>query len=192
MQLAVPTPMTREQFLAWEVRQELRYEFDGFQPVAMTGGTAAHSAIQHNLHVAIGERLRGTRCRFRGSDLKIETAKGLRYPDGFIVCNPVPPHATIVGDPVVIFEVLSDSTAGIDLVTKNHEYAAIPSLQRSIVLAQDEMAGTMFERIDNDWIGHLLNAESVLHMPEIAMEIALTELYDGVELPVVETVPQSR
>ena len=42
--------MTREQFLAWEERQEQRYEFDGFQPVAMTGGTAAHAVIQHNLH----------------------------------------------------------------------------------------------------------------------------------------------
>ena len=192
MQLAVPTPMTREQFLAWEVRQELRYEFDGFQPVAMTGGTATHAIIQSNLAIVIGGRLRGAPCQFFGSDLKIATARGFRYADGFVVCNAVAPRATVVHDPVVIFEVLSDSTAGIDLVTKNHEYAAIPSLQRSIVLAQDEMAGTMFERIDNDWIGHLLNAESVLHMPEIAMEIALTELYDGVELPVVETVPQSR
>jgi hypothetical protein len=31
-------PMTGEEFLAWEVRQEGRYEFDGFPPVAMTGG----------------------------------------------------------------------------------------------------------------------------------------------------------
>lgn len=37
--------MTLAAFLEWEERQELRYEFDGFQPVAMTGGTAEHSAI---------------------------------------------------------------------------------------------------------------------------------------------------
>ena len=122
-------------------------------------------AIQHNLHVAIGGLLRGTRCRFHGSDLKIETAKGFRHPDGFIVCNPVPPHATIVGDPVVIFEVESDSSVGIDLVAKNHEYAAIPSVQRYIVLAQDEMAGTMFERIDKDWFGHLLGLPSPFPFP---------------------------
>jgi Uma2 family endonuclease len=103
----------------------------------------------------------------------------------------LPPRATIVGDPVVIFEVLSESTASTDLVTKNHEYAAIPSVRRYIVLAQDEMTGTMFERIDNDWIGHLLNPESVLHMPEIGIEVALTELYEGVEFPVAESVPQS-
>ena len=54
--------MTREQFLAWEERQQLRYEFDGFQPVAMTGGTAAHAAIQRNLAMAVGGRLRGGTC----------------------------------------------------------------------------------------------------------------------------------
>jgi len=191
MQLAVPKPMTREQFLAWEVRQELRYEFDGFQPVAMIGETAAHSAIKSNLAIVIGGRLRGAPCQFYGSDLKIETARGFRYADGFVVCNPVAPRATVVRDPVVIFEVLGDSTGGIDIITKNHEYAAIPSVRRYVVLAQDEMAGTLFERIENDWVGHLLNADSVLRMPEIGIEAALTELYEEVEFPVAESVPHS-
>jgi hypothetical protein len=39
MNVALRKPMTLEQFLAWEERQELRYEFDGFGPVAMAGGT---------------------------------------------------------------------------------------------------------------------------------------------------------
>jgi Uma2 family endonuclease len=38
-------PMTVEEFLDWERRQELRYEFDGFHAVAMTGGTANHAVI---------------------------------------------------------------------------------------------------------------------------------------------------
>ncbi|HEX4178798.1 MAG TPA: hypothetical protein VHY57_10185, partial [Rhizomicrobium sp.] len=59
MNVALKRPWTTEQFLAWEERQELRYEFDGFQPIAMAGGTAAHSAIQRNLIVALGVGLRG-------------------------------------------------------------------------------------------------------------------------------------
>ncbi len=38
MSVAVRQPMSVAEFLAWEERQELRWEFDGFQPVAMTGG----------------------------------------------------------------------------------------------------------------------------------------------------------
>lgn len=35
--------MTRDQILDWAQAQEVRYEFDGLQPVAMTGATADHS-----------------------------------------------------------------------------------------------------------------------------------------------------
>ena len=45
MNVVLRKPMSLDAFLDWEERQELRYEFDGFQPVAMTGGTFEHSAI---------------------------------------------------------------------------------------------------------------------------------------------------
>ena len=40
MNVALRRPMTLSEFLAWEERQELRHEFDGFRPVAMTGESA--------------------------------------------------------------------------------------------------------------------------------------------------------
>lgn len=96
--------------------------------------------------------------------------------------SPYPTTATRFTDPVVIFEVMSDDSARRDLLTKNAEYAATPSLRRYIVLAQDEMAGTMFERVGADWVGHLLRPHSILAMPEIGIELPLAELYEGVEL----------
>jgi Uma2 family endonuclease len=183
MNVGLRKPMTIAEFLDWEERQPLRYEFDGFQVKAMTGGTASHAFIQRNLAIAIGSRLRGRICQFVGNDLKIERAGKIRYPDGFVVCSPVPPRATLVSDPVVIFEVLSDSTARTDLVTKNHEYAALPSVRRYVVLSQDEQGGTMFERIGEDWVGHLLPADFILRMPEIGIDVPLAEFYEGVEFP---------
>jgi hypothetical protein len=38
MNLALRKPMTMPEFLEWESCQEFRYEFDGFQPIAITGG----------------------------------------------------------------------------------------------------------------------------------------------------------
>src|SRR5271156_4798487 len=64
-------PMTLAQFLAWEERQDLRYEFDGFQPVAMTGGTGAHDQITFNLRKALDARLAGMSCRPLGPNIKI-------------------------------------------------------------------------------------------------------------------------
>jgi hypothetical protein len=48
MNIALRKSMGVDAFLDWEKRQELRYEFDGFQPTAMTGerrSTRRSSAI---------------------------------------------------------------------------------------------------------------------------------------------------
>ena len=79
--------MTLAEFLEWEERQPLRYEFDGVGPVAMTGGTAGHADIQANLATALRTRLRGSPCRFYGSDLKFQVAEGnIPYSDGMVLC----------------------------------------------------------------------------------------------------------
>ena len=84
---------------------------------------------------------------------------------------------------IVIFEVLSPSTMGTDTVVKNREYAATPSVRRYVLLAQDVVGGTMFERIGDDWVGHVLGPDSVLGMPEIDVEVPIAEFYEGIELP---------
>ena len=65
--------MTREEFFDWAQAQEIRYEFDGFEPVAMTGGTANHSLITQNVLVALRTRLRGGSCRPMGPDAGVAT-----------------------------------------------------------------------------------------------------------------------
>ena len=63
MNVALRKAMSREEFLAWQEQQELRYEYDGFAAVAMTGETLNHAAIQASLIAAVHTRLRGKPCR---------------------------------------------------------------------------------------------------------------------------------
>jgi Uma2 family endonuclease len=181
MNLALRKPMTLAEFLAWEEPQPLRYEFDGTGPVAMTGGTTGHAAIQANLAAALGTRLRGTPCRFYGSDLKFQVADGhIRYPDGMVVCSPVDRTATIVYDPVIVFEVLSPSTTRHDRIVKAREYEATPSVQRYVMLEQDGVGATVYARSGNAWAHEILVADSILSLPEIRVELPLAELYEGI------------
>ena len=182
MASAALLPLDIQSFLAWEEQQEVRHEFDGVAATAMVGGTAAHSAIQRNLAISVGGRLRGKACQFYGSDLKIRVAGSIRYPDGFVVCSPVLARTKIVNDPVVIFEVLSESTARTDVGAKNREYEGTPSIQRYIILEQDAVAGTQFERVGGDWIGRILRDDFTLRMPEIGLQFPFRELYEGVDL----------
>ena len=181
MNLALRNPMTLAEFLEWEERQPLRYEFDGVGPVAMTGGTFAHAAVQRNLAIAIGGRLRGKPCQFFGSDLKIQVAEGhIRYPDGMIVCSPVNRSATVVYDPVVVFEVLSPSTTRNDRIVKAREYQATPSVQRYVMLEQDGVSATIYARSGQTWTHEILVADSILALPEIGVSLPLAELSEGI------------
>ena len=58
MNVALRKPWCQEQFFTWAEAQEATYEFDGFQPVAMTGGIAAHSVVMRGLHRALDAHLR--------------------------------------------------------------------------------------------------------------------------------------
>jgi Uma2 family endonuclease len=182
MSAVLQRPMTVEAFLDWEERQEFRWEFDGFAPVAMTGGSVAHSAIERNLITALTTRLRGKPCQAYTSNLKIRVADSIRYPDAFVVCSPVLPSATVVSEPVVVFEVQSPSTANIDNFVKNREYRDTPSIQRYVMLDQDQIGANVYARVGDDWVGHLLGAGDVLAMPEIGIELPLAGLYEDLPL----------
>jgi hypothetical protein len=69
MSSVIRRPVTIEDFLAWEERQELRYEFDGWEPVAMTGGTLAHEVLGGTLRALLREQLRGKPCQAVGPTL---------------------------------------------------------------------------------------------------------------------------
>jgi Uma2 family endonuclease len=184
MNVALQKPWTLDAFLRWEAKQPLRFEFNGFRPIAMTGGTAAHAAIQRNLIIALGVGLRGKPCQPYGSELKIRVGEqSIRYPDAFVVCTQIAPKATVVDEPVVIFEILSESSATSDFVTKKAEYQATPSVKRYVVLQQSSASVVVFSRGSAEWAPDLLTGgDAMLGMPEIGLQIPFGEIYAGIEL----------
>ena len=190
MNVALRRPMTLDEFLAWERKQELRYEFDGTRSVAMTGGTVEHSEIATNLVEALRRRLGGKPCRaFRG-DLKILVAGRVRYPDATVTCSPVPRGTDTIPEPVVVFEVLSASTAATDRIEKNEEYRLTPSIRHYVMLEQTRRAATVFSRLGDDWTGHVVTGDAVLAMPEIGVDLPLAEAYAGIELATDDPSPE--
>jgi Uma2 family endonuclease len=170
--------MTLAEFLTWEARQEVRYEFDGFAPVAMTGGTIAHDQITFDLRTALVARLTGKPCRPLGPNVKIIADGRARYPDAIIVCQPVSPTATVADDPVVVFEVLSEGSSQTDLIDKNREYRATPSIQRYVVLQLMHMAAIVFVRRADGWLSEIVSGnDATLDLPEVGIAVPLREVY---------------
>jgi hypothetical protein len=55
---------TTESFLAWEDRQQFKYEFDGQRVIQKSGGSVAHQRIVANIWLAL---MGLSRCRWRMS-----------------------------------------------------------------------------------------------------------------------------
>jgi hypothetical protein len=75
-----------------------------------------------------------------------------------VACSPADRTAKLARDPVVIFEVLSASTA-----------------------AQDRIGATVHVRAQDGWSVLVLKDEDTLAMPEIGLSIPLAEFYEGLE-----------
>jgi Uma2 family endonuclease len=173
--------MTLSQFLVWEEGQDLRYEFDGFEAVAMNGGTVEHDEITFNIRKALDARLSGKPCRHYGPNVKILVDGRARYPDAIVACQPVPRGATVVDDPVVVFEVISGGNSDTDLIDKNREYRATPSIRRYVILQQTRAAAIAFVRRGEDWLTEIDAGDgAVLRLPEIGIEVPLPEVYANV------------
>ena len=176
-------PMTPDDYLAWEARQEFKWEFDGFQPVAMVGGTAAHSTIRINLVTALNIRLRGKPCRPYGDELKVRIGPKYRYPDALVSCTRPLNTDTVATEPVVIFEILSPSTSETDRTAKLAEYLSLPSVQRYVMLEQSRIFATIVTRSPAGWGLALAGPGGTLPMLEIGIEVAMADLYDGLTFP---------
>jgi Uma2 family endonuclease len=177
--LAFMPPRTLEEFLDWVPLQDGAFEWDGVQPVAMVGGTLGHSELASRVEQALRQVLGRGPCRVFRADAGVRTHGGtrMRFPDLTVTCSPIRPRDRVIPDPVLILEVLSESTAAIDRGVKRAEYAALPSLSRYVMLAQDaaialvcDRAGGFAERRETE----------CLALPEFGLSLPLAELYDGV------------
>jgi Uma2 family endonuclease len=179
--------MTREEFLDWAAAQDQRYEFDDFQPVAMTGQTLDHCRIAGNIYFALCMRLYGAGFRAMGRDAGVATVEGaVRYPDALVTRPSGLESNRLVPDVVVVFEVLSEASGYTDRIEKLREYQAVPSIRRYVMLEDTGVGLVVLSRIrgDDPWTATALIDGDILRMPEIKIEIPIAEFYEGTDLMV--------
>jgi Uma2 family endonuclease len=179
--------ITADEYLHRERQAEYRSEYFRGEMFAMAGASANHNLIALNTGSHLREQLKKKPCRVYPSDLKLRIeATGLyTYPDLSVVCGE-PQLETDAGDvllnPIVLVEVLSDSTEAYDRGKKFEHYRTIPSLQHYVMIAQDRHSIDCFSRAaDGSWSmtsGQGLNGKITLGA--IGSELVGTEVYDKV------------
>ena len=168
-------PLTVDEFLAWERAEPLRYEFDGTQPIAMTGGSTQHSRIQTRVVVALANRV-SSPCEAHGSELKVVTATRVRYPDATVLCGNADDDSDMV-EPTAVFEVLSPSTTLTDRRVKPHDYASVPSIQVYVIFDAEQQEVTVMRRSGRWEPETFTGVNATVPLPEIGIELPLAAVY---------------
>ena len=179
--------MSVQEFLDAELASPVKHEYLGGTVHAMSGGRNVHNLVATNISTALGSQLRGQRCRTFNSDTKIRIRltghTRFYYPDVSVICRLNPAHEVYQDEPVVIVEVLSDSTRRTDLGEKKDAYLSISSLAVYLVVEPEAAAVVAYRRTDEGFVREIWEGLTVsVPLPEVGVELPLSEVYDGVEL----------
>lgn len=186
-EVAVPLFHSVDQFLEWEEVQTERYELlPGGVVTMMAGGTYDHSQIASNVTAALRPQLRGKQCYVHAADAKVASREQntLVYPDVFVRCGERGGQATVRDDPIVVFEVLSASTAERDLTRKRLVYTSMPSVQVIVYVSQDQQRLHVVRRGgDGRFTDTMIEGmDAVLELPEIGAILAMADIYEDTSL----------
>lgn len=173
---------TFAEYLALEAKSETKHEYINGEVFAMAGGTPGHAALAAAVIRLLGTALLGRPCRVYTSDLRIRVlATGLAtYPDVSIVCRPFehdPEDENTAINPVVIAEVLSDSTEAYDRGEKFAHYRRIPSLRDYLLVLQREAQIEHYRRNEDDtWTLREVRAPGAVRL-SIGCDLSVQDVY---------------
>ena len=183
-----PPTMTTEEYLAWELNQDIRYEYINGEVFAMTGGTIPHNDIALNLYTALRSYLRARGCRVNVSDVKVQvTPKSpYFYPDLIVSCHPDDLNARkFIQNPKLIVEVLSPGTSNKDRGERFRYYLTMPSLQEYILIDSEKISVERYCRGEGRmWLYYPYMTGDIITLSSIEFEFPIEMLYDGVGLEI--------
>jgi Uma2 family endonuclease len=190
--MGLPQPngyLDPDAFLEWEKTQLEKYEYlDGqvVQVYAMVGARDAHVTVALNVASLLREHLRGGPCRVYISDMKlrVEAANAFFYPDVFVTCDPRDrAEDTYKRFPLLVVEVLSDSTAGYDRGRKFAVYRQVESLQEYAIIDPDTFTVDCFRRDESGhWVLYAFAGEDTVEFRSVDFKAPLSSVFEDVEV----------
>ena len=180
---------TEDEYLAFERTSIGHWEYVNGEIRAMSGGTASHSMIAMNIGATLRAALLPRGCRVFGSDMKVHTGDGINtFPDVAVVCGPLEFYrgrTDLITNPILIVEVLSDSTEPYDRGEKFRHFQTIPTLTDYLLVSQRENRVELFTRREDHWEYRAVTGlTSTVHLPSIETTIAFSDIYALIELAV--------
>lgn len=131
------SPTTFDEFLAWELQQEGRYEFVDGVVYAMSGGSRPHNIVALNVGAQLWNAAGEGPCHAYQQGQKLRIGGELFYPDVMVVCEPAGEDDRMAYRPCLLVEVLSKRSTRRDREKKLARYQSLPSLRAYLIVSQE-------------------------------------------------------
>lgn len=185
-------PQFKLTFDAWLANERLqtegRTEYVRGEVFAMSGGSREHNLIATNIVRELSNQFKGRPCCVYSGDLRVrmEAVDASAYPDVMAICGEhqyFDGRRDVVTNPVLIIEVLSNSTEAYDRGDKFVYYRTLPSMMAYLLIAQDQVRAELYTRADDGaWLLRSYDQlTQAIPLAAIDTQLLLTEVYDKVE-----------
>ncbi len=185
-----PEKMTPQEYLDWEEKQPMKYEYLNGRVFARTGLTLPHNDISINVATTLKNHLRGKGYKVLMADVKLAVSEkgSFHYPDVMVTCDERDRRATkIVYHPCLIVEVLSPGTEAFDRGKKFQNYRRIDTLKEYVLIDAREMSVECFRLNENGaWEIYNYGESDEITLSSVDLTFPIEMLYEDVTLEGVE------
>lgn len=185
--MALPAPDTAlHDYLAWEEAQADRHEFVHGEVFAMVGGRRVNGLVTLNLASALKQHLKGGRSRAFVESMKVQVDdRNVFYPDLFVTCDAADLQTEqVFRNPVLVVEVLSDSTQAFDRGLKFEAYRRLATLREYLLIDPDRRRVELFRRNERGLFElHDQSDSAQLQLASVELQLPMPELWDGLDAP---------
>ncbi len=179
--------ITPEEYLALERAAETKSEYFRGEMFALAGAGRRHNLLVASLIERVRPAARRRGCQVYPSDMRIgiRAIGNYTYPDMAITCGKEEFEDAVADtllNPVVLVEVLSESTEKYDRGAKFEHDQKLPSLRLYVLVTQDRPRVEVFSREEAGfWKYEAFEGdEAVLTLDPPGATFSLGELYEGV------------
>jgi Uma2 family endonuclease len=172
-----------EDYLAAEREAEVKHEYVAGEVFAMAGASKTHGTLAGNAFISLRQHLRGQPCRVWMADMKVRVRadSAFYYPDVVVTCSPADLASDSPRDyveaPVLVVEVLSDSTEPVDRRAKLLSYRRLESLQEYVLVDQNKPWVEVYRRTPAGWTQDVFEIGDSVRLASVGLELPMVELY---------------
>jgi Uma2 family endonuclease len=173
-----------EEYLALERKAEYKSEYINGQMYAMAGGTKRHNRIAGNVFTLLHTLLSDKPCDVFNSDMKVRVPSSLKfhYPDISVACGEsvyADDEDDVLLTPILLVEILSESTSAYDRGKKFQYYQEIESFREYLLVAQDEPVVERFvKQSDGNWLyTKVAGMDENIELVALNCRLALRDIY---------------